>query len=69
MHYPIHEEPRHFAAGTYTCPVTHVEVELEADVPRPWVHWPIRIACSSCGETHLLNYEDVLQHEPAFGHE
>lgn len=69
MHYPTHEAPRHFEAGTYVCPVNHVEVELEADVPRPWVHWPIMVHCTSCHGEHLLHYEEVHQHEPAFGHE
>lgn len=68
MRYPK-EDPRHFGVGTYTCPVKNVEVELQADVPRPWVEWPYRVRCSACGEEHELGYEDVRQREPAFGHE
>ncbi len=69
MHYPTYEEPRVFESGIYTCPVNKVSVELETDVPRPWVHWPIRVRCSACQQVHTLRYEDVMQHEPAFGRE
>jgi hypothetical protein len=61
--------PRHFEAGWYICPVRHLEVPLEAAVPRVWVHWPVRVGCVACGEEHVLQYDDVRQKEPAFGHE
>lgn len=63
------EPARHYPAGSYTCPVLKVAVELEADVPRPWVEWPVRVHCKECGGDHLLQYDDVQQHEPVFGHE
>ncbi|MBI3669534.1 MAG: hypothetical protein HY237_07135 [Acidobacteria bacterium] len=62
-------EPRHYKAGFYLCPVTMKEVLLEADVPRPWIHWPMRVACKACGSEHVLGYEQVRQEEPVFGHE
>lgn len=68
MHYPK-EAPRHYAVGIYTCPTKNIDVELEADVPRPWVHWPMRVICQACGEEHEVRYEDVLEPQPAFGHE
>ncbi len=62
-------EPRHFGAGWFTCPVTKKELLLEADVPRPWLHWPVRVDCKSCGSVHLLEYKDVRSAEPVFGRE
>ena len=63
------EPGRHFAAGSYVCPQTLAEVELEADVPRAWVEWPIRVQCKACGMQHLLEYDDVHQKDPLFGRE
>jgi len=64
------EEERHFVAGCYTCPQTKTEVQLEADVPRPWVEWPMRVQCKSCGKEHVLEYDDVRQcGGPTFGRE
>ncbi len=63
------EKSRHYVAGSYTCPATQAEVELEVEVPRPWIEWPIRVKCQACGMEHLLQYEAVRQKEPAFGHE
>lgn len=68
MAYPK-EEPRHYGVGSFTCPVTQKDVELEADVPRAWVPWPMRVMCRSCGKEHVLQYDDVRQKEPVFGHE
>jgi RNase P subunit RPR2 len=68
MRYPKEEE-RHYPAGCYVCPVKNLTVELEADVPRPWIEWPMTVRCKACGEEHRLEYDDVLAHEPAFGHE
>ncbi len=67
--YPKEDEERHFEAGCYTCPVTHEEMHLETDVPRAWVHWPVRVVCKACGQEHLLQYEDVDQCCPVFGYE
>ncbi len=63
------EEPRHFKAGFYLCSVTMTEVLLEADVPRPWIQWPMRVRCKACGAEHVLEYEEVRQEEPVFGRE
>ncbi len=63
------EAPRHYGTGAYICPVTRAQVQVEADAPRPWVQWPMRVRCKSCGKEHLLQYEDVRQQEPVFGHE
>lgn len=63
------EDPRHFAAGFYICPVTQAEVPLEAEVPRAWVDWPVRVKCRECGQEHLLNYDDVHHTSPIFGYE
>jgi hypothetical protein len=68
MRYPK-EEARHYAAGYYVCPANNQTVELEADVPRPWIEWPVTVRCKACGEEHRLEYDDVLAHEPAFGYE
>ena len=68
MRYPS-EEPRHYETGVYSCPVTREEVHVESNVPRPWVAWPIRIICKACGTEHVLEYDDVRQGEPVFGHE
>ena len=62
-------EERHFPTGCYICPKLKKEAQLEAEVPRAWVHWPIRVQCSACGEEHLLEYDDVIQKEPVFGRE
>ena len=62
------EEERRFATGCYVCPVTKKEMELDADVPRAWVHWPVKIQCAACGQEHVLEYYDVHQC-PVFGHE
>ena len=62
-------EERHFTTGRYICPQKKVEVDLEAEVPRAWVEWPIRVPCQACGKEHLLQYEDVRQLEPIFGRE
>ncbi len=62
-------EERHFTTGCYTCPKSKKEAELEAEVPRAWVHWPIRVQCRACGEEHLLEYDDVHQCCPVFGYE
>lgn len=68
MRYPT-EEPRHYGAGFYVCPVTKSSLLLESDVPRPWVEWPVRVQCKACGSEHLIDYDDVRQQEPVFGHE
>lgn len=68
MTYPAEAE-RRFPAGSYVCPVTQREVFLEQKVPRPWVRWPVRVLCKACGQEHVIEYGDVRQMEPVFGHE
>ncbi len=68
MRYPAAED-RQFAVGFYECPVTGCEVSLEQPVPRPWVKWPVHVLCKACGQEHIVEYDDVRQLEPAFGHE
>ena len=63
------KEERHFATGCFICPLTKTEVELEADVPRAWVNWPVRVKCKACGQEHLLEYQDVRSSSPVFGYE
>ncbi len=63
------EAPRQFTSGVFLCPTLRTEVTLETEVPRPWVHWPMTVTCKACNLTHVLNYEDVRQLEPAFGRE
>lgn len=67
--YPTKEEPRRFPTGCYICPVKKTEVELDADVPRAWVQWPVQVVCKACGQPHLLEYEQVHQCSPIFGRE
>ena len=68
MTYPVEEE-RQFPTGCYVCPATGSEVLLEQNVPRPWVQWPVRVLCKTCGQEHVIEYNDVRQVEPVFGHE
>lgn len=63
------EEARQFQVGFYVCPRTNKEVELVEGMPRAWVHWPVEVSCSACGESHRLEYADVRQSYPAFGRE
>ena len=63
------EEERHFRTGCYMCPITRSDVLLEMSVPRPWVNWPVRVLCKACGQEHVIEYSDVRQLEPVFGHE
>jgi hypothetical protein len=58
-----------YLVGHYVCPREHKEVGLIASTPRQWVRWPMTITCSLCGEEHVLQYDDVRQDYPAFGHE
>jgi hypothetical protein len=67
--YPAKDEPRHFRAGSYTCPRTKEEVDLELEVPRAWAEWPLQVRCKACGNVHRLEYDDVRQKEPIFGRE
>ena len=57
-----------FRVGCYLCPLTTTEVGLDADVPRAYVRWPVKVRCKACGQEHLLNYDDVPQ-QPVFGRE
>jgi hypothetical protein len=65
----LHTEARHFVAGCYLCPQTRQEIPLESSVPRPWVYWPVQVHCVACGQDHLIEYDDVIHVNPAFGHE
>ena len=50
-----------FRVGCYLCPQTKAEVDLETDVPRAYVRWPVKVQCKSCGQEHSLEYDDVHQ--------
>ncbi|MEE9234035.1 MAG: hypothetical protein V3U28_01165 [Candidatus Acidoferrales bacterium] len=53
-----------FEVGKYVCPVTKSRVALMATYPADVV-WPQVVErCVSCGQKHILQYDDIEQRLP-----